>query len=524
MALTTTWLLLLAFACISLSKASSRKCFRASVVEHILIGEDELVDDQDPLKNVRKNLQAFGEAAERAAGEHADIIVFPEEGIFGAQDSSNPNLTRRQTIKLLAEDIPDPRQGLVNPCIQEQEFSDRLILQSLSCIARRNNIYLVANLADIKNSSDTNLTNDGILMYNTQIALDRKGNLLARYHKRHLYGEYHYNVPEMELVYFDTDFEARIGMYICFDRLFRGPMIPLIEEHNVTTMALSTWFFDEYPFLVSPQIDQGWSMGLKVNILSSNGKHISTGTTGSGIFSPKYVAAYTHDTSPDGATIYPMQIVATVPVDPKSGHKCDPDPWIVKQTKYRKKNVAGYQSFYGDFNELVTRQLCGSEGRGEVVCDDELCCSFDYKIRSKKKANWWSSEGEDTSSKTYYLGAKSRPRKGYYQSNYTSFEQACFIISYNNETSEYVTQTTTAFEKLRISGNFSTEYRYPSALGNAFKLIKTSDLHFTGNELSVSTKKPLIYAGIYARVYDRDPPYVQSDFGTVRLGSNPVNG
>ena len=105
-----------------------------------------------------------------------------------------------------------------------------------------------------------------------------------------------------------------------------------------------------------------------------------------------------------------------------------------------------------------------------------------------------------------------------------TLSRRAFIISYDNKTGNYATQATTVFQELRISGNFSTEYRYPSALGDAFKLIRTRDLNFTGDELTVSTNKPLIYAGIYARAYDRDPPYVQSDYGTVIEGSNSVNG
>ena len=99
-------LLLLFFTCLSVSlcTAATGKCFRASVVEHICIGEEELLDEQNPLKNIRKNLQAYDEAAERAVGEHAVIIVFPEEGTFHSGPTSNPNHTLRDAVRLfLAE-------------------------------------------------------------------------------------------------------------------------------------------------------------------------------------------------------------------------------------------------------------------------------------------------------------------------------------------------------------------------------------------------------------------------------------
>jgi len=195
--------------------------------------------------------------------------------LFDVVLATDPNLTMRESLQLLSEDIPDPRQQVVNPCKQEQDFEDRPILRSLSCIAKKNKVYLVANVQDIKQCPVTNCTSDGVLMYSTQIAFDREGNLIARYHKYHLWGEYHSNVPEeQELVFFDTDFGARIGMYVCFDPVFKEPIIPLIEQFNVKTMALSIHFCDEHPFLVSPRIDQYWSIGLGksilINILTSN--------------------------------------------------------------------------------------------------------------------------------------------------------------------------------------------------------------------------------------------------------------
>ena len=464
----------------------------------------------DPHKNVRKNLQVYSESAERAAEEGSEIIVFPEEGLFVANQATDAKLTLRESIRLLSEDVPDPKDGPVNPCTQEKQLKDRPILQSLACIARTNSIYLVASLTDVKKCKKKNCSEDGYLMYNTQVAFDRRGYLIGRYHKYHLYGEYYYNVPEKEFVYFDTDFGARIGMHICFDRLFHDPMITLVEQFNVSTMALSTWFFDEHPFLVSHQIDQSWSIGLGINILSSNSKFLATGSTGSGIFSPKNMAGYVHDTSTSGRVTYPMQIVGTIPVDPRSGHNCDPDPWIVKQSKYRQRPGQKYQAFYGDFKELVTREVVEPEGKSEQVCDDELCCTFNFRIR-ERKSNWWSRRTEGK--KTLFMGAKSRVRKGYYVSNYTSYEQACFIIAFNKSTGVYETQATHVFQELEISGNFSTKYQYPGALSTDFRLIENDEMIFTKNQLAIDTRRPLIYAGIFARIYDRDPDYDQHQYG-----------
>jgi hypothetical protein len=155
---------------------------------------------------------------------------------------------------------------------------------------------------------------------------------------------------------------------------------------------------------------------LGINILSSNAKNLTTGTTGSGIFTPKHIVGYTHDSSSDGRTIYSMQIVGSLPVDPKSGAKCDPDPWIVKQSKYRLKNGGNYQPYERDFGELVTREITEPEGREETVCDGDFCCSFDYKIRQSKKTHSSKRKGKSSDDQTtFYLGAKNRMRSFYYQ-------------------------------------------------------------------------------------------------------------
>jgi predicted amidohydrolase len=52
--------------------------------------------------------------------------------------------------------------------------------------------------------------------------------LLAVYHKTHLYFEAQFDAGSGEPVYFDTDFGARIGIFICFDIWFEHPMMDLI--------------------------------------------------------------------------------------------------------------------------------------------------------------------------------------------------------------------------------------------------------------------------------------------------------
>lgn len=521
-------LLLYTYLLIHLVKTSESSrnggCFRAASYEHILIGyEEDDINPDDPLEYVRLNMDAFRLATEAAKGEKADIIVFPEDSLVGEGPIRGvPGSAWRDGIALQAEDVPDPRstdQPII-PC-DNSDFDDRPILQNLSCIAAENKIYLVTCLADIKQCTPSNITQDGecredgFLMYNTQVAFDRKGTLVARYHKYHLYGEYFFDVPkEQEFIYFDTDFGARVGLYICFDRIFRDPMIGLVKDHNVTMMALSTFFFDEHPFLVSHQIDQFQSTRLGVNIVSANAKYLSTGTSGAGIFSPKYTALSDHDVGKGSRSTRPRLLIANLPRNPNSKlGTCDPDPWSIGISKYAVRPAQKYDAYWTNFTVYNSIELTEEKNDNVTICDGDFCCSLKYEMKAKKKRNHRQQVDDDDAS--YYFAVTNRTRVTYATSQYGWAEQVCLIVRYNLSTNKYPLDNGREFKILEMkSDNFETNYVYASALSNDMKLIANKDIQLNQlNQLTIKSKKPIIMAGLYGRLYDRDPPYIQETFG-----------
>ena len=496
---------------------ASKGCYRAAAYEHVVVGHNRAIDPSDPLEYVRENLKAFAMAARAARDEGAKIIVFPEGGLFGFAIFGSDFTTFRRATKLLMEDIPDPRQSTepIVPC-GNSDFDHREILHTLSCVAKSNSIYLLADMGDIKQCAinDTKCPDDGVYMYNTQVAFDRKGALVGRYHKYHLYGEFQYNKPDHpELIYFDTDFGARVGMHICFDRLFHDPIISLVGQYNVTTMALSTWWFDEYPNLVSTQVDQGLSLGLGINIITSNAKQPRLGTTGSGIYSPSYVAISEHDTGKNSQFTRAKLIIGNLPVDPKSSVRCDPDPWSTGFSKYQTPTQK-YRFKEGNFSMDRAVRLFDGQGNNVTVCQDNFCCSLDYEFVQQYEPG-----KEDM-----YLGVVNHERN-YDASNYRTYEQICLVVAYDRAKATFPMTGGRKFKSLTIRGTFDTKYVYSSVLSDDFELVSTESLTLKSRkveaetaegekherQLDVRTRRPVLSVTLYGRLYERDRDFGQAE-------------
>nr|KAG5713804.1 hypothetical protein BaRGS_024431 [Batillaria attramentaria] len=156
----------------------------------------------------------------------AQIIVFPEDGIYGTPFS-------RSRIR------PD------------------------------NHVYVVANLGDIQPCVSTDNSKDaktspcpdyGHFQYNTDVAFDPQGTLVARYHKRDLFGERQFDTPDVEYSIFDTPF-GRFGLFTCFDILFYEPAVTLVER-GVTNVAFPTaWINGHFPMHGAVQLHSAWARG-----------------------------------------------------------------------------------------------------------------------------------------------------------------------------------------------------------------------------------------------------------------------
>jgi len=135
-------------------------------------------------RSARENLEKFAGYIEKAGAENADIVLLPEGiTLVGTGKSYLES----------AETIPGPSSGF------------------LSEIARKNNLYLVANIYEREEEA----------VYNTSILLDRRGQIAGKYRKVSLPREEIDGglTPGKSFPVFDTDF-GRIGLMTCWDVFF----------------------------------------------------------------------------------------------------------------------------------------------------------------------------------------------------------------------------------------------------------------------------------------------------------------
>ncbi|KAK5855209.1 hypothetical protein PBY51_005336 [Eleginops maclovinus] len=202
----------------------------AAVYEHnVILNPDPRVPLSRPaaLQHMQQNLDIYEEQAARAAQQGVQILVFPEDGIQGFNFS-------RSSIFNYLETIPDPQQQSWNPCTEPGKYNKTEVLQRLSCMARRYNLYLVANMGDLQpcplqTDPSSSCPSDGRWQFNTNVVFRSDGLLVGRYHKHNLYFEAAFDdPPQPEIITFDTPFAGRFGLITCFDILFHKPTVNLV--------------------------------------------------------------------------------------------------------------------------------------------------------------------------------------------------------------------------------------------------------------------------------------------------------
>ncbi|XP_021518783.1 pantetheinase [Meriones unguiculatus] len=478
------WLACAAFSLFSVLKASSLDTFVAAVYEHAVISPSDAALPVSPSKALalmNQNLDILEGAIVSAAKQGAHIIVTPEDGIYGIRFT-------RDTLYPYLEDIPDPQVNWI-PCDNPNRFGSTPVQQRLSCLAKNNSIYVVANMGDKKtcNTSDLRCPADGRLQYNTDVVFDSQGKLVARYHKQNLFmGEEQFNAPtEAELVTFDTPF-GKFGIFTCFDILFHDPAVTLVTQFQVDTILFPTAWMDVLPHLAAIEFHSAWAMGMGVNFLAANLHNPSRRMTGSGIYAPDSPRAFHYDRKTNEGKLLLAQL------------ESHPRHSAVNWTSYAssveappKENQEFRSAVF--FDEFTFVELKGIAGN-YTVCQNALCCHLSYRMLEKREDEVYAFgafDGLHTVEGRYHL-------------------QICILLKCKSTSlhtcGSSVDTASTRFEMFSLSGTFGTQYVFPEVLLSEVKLAPGEfQVSSDGRLFSLKpTSGPVLTVSLFGRLYEKD--------------------
>ena len=457
----------------------------------------DILSRKEAVCKMMNNLDGFEELLQEAQKYGVEIVVFPEDAIAGFLF-----LSRNQVYPFL-EEIPDVSQSQsVNPCI-DSGFEDREVLKRLSCLAKTYHIVLVANMGDkqpCQTSTHSNCPPDGRYQFNTDVVFENDGRLIAKYHKRHLYGgeEMIFNTPPSTHVTFKTSFGVTFGVFTCYDILYCNPPLELVEQ-GVKNFIFPTAWGNVYPFYVSTAFQQAWSRRTQTNFLASNQHFPNQNSflidlhfylTGSGIYSSgRALSSFISGT--DFKLASGKLLVSKLPKEPSS----------VQQESNRTRTVmlgVDGKIDMGNSSYLNYVSLSGQSGVVQASynfsANLSLHCTLDYKIKTT------------TEKETYAIGAFIGPRL-----DDPSFIYAVCALTKcpssntcGQPVSDYVASTT--FERVHLSGDFpASGILFPVVVATDLILIEPSHVKLGNNYLSMDDiEKPLLAASLWSRVYN-DP-------------------
>lgn len=467
----------------------------------------ELSSRQEALELMKQNLDVYEQQVMAAAQKGAQIIVFPEDGIHGF------NFTRTSIYPFL-DFMPSPKLVRWNPCLEPFRFNDTEVLQRLSCMAIRGDMFLVANLGTKQPcfTSDPACPHDGRYQFNTNVVFSDNGTLVGRYRKHNLYFEAAFDTPaDVDLVTFDTPFAGKFGVFTCFDILFFDPAVRLLRDSEVKHIVYPTAWMNQLPLLAAIEIQKAFATAFGVSVLAANIHHPTLGMTGSGIHTPLKSFWYHDMDSPKGHLITAQ--VATNPpglvgnttsqMDPShqkflkvlSGDPyCEKDAQEVHCEEAAPWTVNAPPTFHSEmmYDNFTLVPVWGKEGYLRV-CSGSLCCHLLY-------------ERPTLSKELYALAVFDRP----HTVHGTYYIQVCALVKCGGLGFDTCGQEITDAQGLfdfHLWGNFSTSYIFPLFLTSGMTLDSPDQLGWESDHYFLrksGLSSGLVTAALYGRLYERN--------------------
>lgn len=234
--------------------------------------------DESTSSKLSVNLDLYEQFVALSTKHSVQVLVFPEFGLTPA-----PQNTRSDLYPYI-EVIPESSAN-VTPC-GDSSFSDRPILQRMSCAAQKNKQLILVNMVDnvaCSATTDSTCPSDGHFQYNTDVVFDEQGKLAAKYHKSHevkSLQESGYDVPpQPSRVTYKASFGVEFGIFTCFDIMFPDPPKVLraagiehflypVEQHEIgEKVIIENWSKNNNATVLSANLGAGKAdcSGLIVN-------------------------------------------------------------------------------------------------------------------------------------------------------------------------------------------------------------------------------------------------------------------
>lgn len=439
-------------------------------------------------------VQEFEKFIKHPNASEVDIMVFPE-----------------YVLQELAFTFVPSAEEKVVPCDQ---LDYDYLLTELSCYARTYKKYLVVNVNEKAVCKEGPKCKNGLTEFITNVVFDRNGMVISRYRKTHyFFSEFEKGVlPKPEIATFTTDFGVTFGHLICYDLLFYTPGQVLVEQ-GITDILYPNYWFQEFPFLSSLQLHQGWAQANNVNFLTAGASSPQTQTTGSGIFAAK-LGALGQVISEDPQR---KLIVAKVP---KANQKFKPST-IVTSPRYdpselqpRKERIAWKRD--ANVDHFTTEILDTTQPKvNKKVCHKGFCCDFDVEMETIFRSEPY------FTGYTYRLAAYEGPGT-LHRVEKSEFGICAVIACTNSDLSScgtvfpnevlYVANNF-YFKKINIKGSYKKRSKMivmPSTVNFGFEPLPTDSYKYTktasGNTINyemtlTKSKSDLLTFGLYGNYF-----------------------
>ena len=410
----------------------------------------------------------------------------------------------RDSLFPFLESIPDPFDQY-NPCDTGKNSPRGAIQYRLSCLAKSYGIYIVANFGTvIFCNADEPCPPDGRFQYNTNVVFDNRGTIVSVYHKWNLFYESAFDFPAgPEYAIFETPF-GTFATIICFDILFKEPAVTLVEKYNVRNFILPTAWRSILPEMSGIGYHESWSIRMGVNLLTAElhvpvagfaGSVISAGASGAVKYSNHF-----------SILSQPELLVADLE---------EPEPCHRSTIEIHKDGFANdiqSNTFEAKMESNLFTFSILTETSGSInLRTENLYCMLKYRFLHRFE------------NELYAFGIF----KGIHISSLNSSIEVCALVKCENSTQNSCGTSTrqafSTFTEVIVTGEFTTNYIFPSVLLNDGQLAKDKrfELDESNNrgQISLSTNSPVLSTMLYTRDFDGDDnirvPYYHKQKGLI---------